>query len=457
VSPAKKRSTIGPRSVPALTAPVRARKLASVEHTTEAGLDVIAVRKPGVPLIELRLRIPFLSPKRDHPAQATLLSDTILTGADGMDRNELASRIQGLGADISVGVDADLLHISGSMMATNLVPVLELLAKVLTTASYPRAEVAVERERLVERLTMARSQAGVIAREALATRMFGDHPYARELPDAAAAHATTPGALRRLHDWFVVPEGSTLVLVGDLSPARVMEQVENALGDWNGSKSVARMPALPPIVRGPLTLVDRPGSVQSSLRMGGPALRRSDDGYAALQLANLIFGGYFSSRWTENIREDKGYTYGPHSRIDHGALGSVLIFDTDVRTEVTGPALLETVYELGKIASLPPTETEIESVRQYAIGSLALSTATQAGLASNIAGLVSSGVGLEWLAEHPARLAKVTTEEISAAAHKFFAPSALVTVVVGDANVVRSQLEALTDVLDSGEPAQVSD
>ena len=46
------------------------------------------------------------------------------------------------------------------------------------------------------------------------------------------------------------------------------------------------------------------------------------DGYPALQLANLVFGGYFSSRWNENIREDKGYTYGPHSRIEHNVLGS---------------------------------------------------------------------------------------------------------------------------------------
>ena len=90
--------------------------------------------------------------------------------------------------------------------------------------------------------------------------------------------------------------------------------------------------------------------------MGRLALTRVDPGYPALQLANLIFGGYFSSRWTENIREDKGYTYGPHSRVDHHALGSTLTFDVEVATEVTGPAMLETQYELGRIASLPVTD-----------------------------------------------------------------------------------------------------
>ena len=89
-------------------------------------------------------------------------------------------------------------------------------------------------------------------------------------------------------------------------------------------------------------MVDRPGSVQSSVRFGRPAVPRPNPKSAALQLANLIFGGYFSSRWTENIREDKGYTYGPSSRVEHHVLGSTLMFDVEVATEVTAPALLET-------------------------------------------------------------------------------------------------------------------
>ena len=175
-------------------------------------------------------------------------------------------------------------------------------------------------------------------------------------------------------------------------------------------------------------------------------MRRDDEGYPALQLANLIFGGYFSSRWNENIREDKGYTYGPHSSIDHHALGSVLQLQADVATEVTAPALLETFYELGKIASLPPSPEEVESVRQYAIGTLALSTATQAGLASTLAALAGVGLGPDWLADHQQRLAKTTLDEVAAAAAEYLAPSRFVSVVVGDAMAIRRPVSALTPV-----------
>src|SRR6185369_4738910 len=106
-------------------------------------------------------------------------------------------------------------------------------------------------------------------------------------------------------------------------------------------------------------LVDRPGSVQSSMRLALPAIERTHPDHAALQLANMIFGGYFSSRWTENIREDKGYTYSPHSVIEHSIAGSSLILAADVATNVTAPALLETAYELGRIATVAPKQDEL--------------------------------------------------------------------------------------------------
>jgi zinc protease len=276
--------------------------------------------------------------------------------------------------------------------------------------------------------------------------MYGDHPYARDLPQVADVEAVTPAQLRRLHRDAIVPAGATLVVVGDVTPARAIAQVEAALADWTGAAKNVRMPKLPAITGGAVQLVDRPGSVQSSLRMGTTALRRTDDGYPALQLANLVFGGYFSSRWTENLREDKGYTYGPHSRVEHDALGSSLTLDADVSTEVTAPSLLETEYEMGRISTLPVTEAEVESVRQYATGTLALSIATQAGLASTLSTLLGNGVGVDWLAEHPRKLAKVTVDEVSAAAAEFFAPSRFARVVVGDAATIEDPLRRLTTV-----------
>ena len=432
--------------VPPLGPVPRVKPPTAGERTLGSGLRVLAVRRPGVPLVEVRLRVPFAGTAPSHPARATLLGETVLAGTERHDQVALAAALQALGADLHVSVDADRLVIGGTVLRTGLADLLRLVAEVLSTATYPAREVAGERNRLVERLSIARSQPSVVVGEALKRRLFGDHPYARELPTVEAVGAVTAGQLRRLHAERIRPPGSVLVLVGDLSPARALDAAEAALGDWTGAGAEPRVRPLPPVEPGPTLLVDRPGAVQSSIRLGGRAVPRDAPDYPALQLANLVFGGYFSSRLVENIREDKGYTYGPHSRVSHGTAGSTLVVDADVATEVTAPALLETWYELGRMATLPVTPAELEDVRQYAVDTLALSIATQAGLASTLAALIGVGLGLEWLRDHARRLASVTAEETFAAAQRYLAPAGLAAVVLGEASGIERGLAALGPV-----------
>ena len=437
---------VAPKTVPALGPVPRVKQPTAAERVLPSGLRVVAVRRPGVPLVEMRLRIPFSGTAASHPARSSVLSNTMLAGTEQHNQVELAAALQALGADLSVSSDSDRLVIGGAVLRTGLTDLLGLVAEVIGSASYPNREVAGERSRLAERLAILRSQPSVLVGEALNQRLYGSHPYAHELPTVDAVQAVTAGQLRKLHADRVRPDGGVLVLVGDLSPARVLDTVEKALSGWTGSAAGRTPPALPPVRPQPLLLVDRPGSVQSSIRLGGPAVRREAPDYPALQLANLVYGGYFSSRLVENIREDKGYTYGPHSRVSHSAAGSRLVVDADVATGVTAPALLEVWYELGRMATLPVKAEELEDVRQYAVGSLALSISTQAGLASTLSALIGVGLGLDWLREHPRRLAAVTLEEAFEAARRYLAPAGMVTVVLGEAAAVSGSLAALGPV-----------
>src|SRR6478609_6991001 len=234
-----------PTTVPALTAPRRARKLGAAGRTTSSGLEVIAIRKPGVPIAEVRLRIPFQSAAATFPAKAALLSSALLTGAGSYDRAGLAAAIQALGGDLNASVDADRLAITGNVLSNRLRGLLDLLAVVLTEATYDADEFATERDREVERLTIARSRSGTIASERLAQRMWGDHAYAHDLPQPDAVAATTPAQVRSVYRDRIRPDGAVLVIVGDISPARVVDQVEDALAAWTGTGSKPRIPKLP--------------------------------------------------------------------------------------------------------------------------------------------------------------------------------------------------------------------
>ena len=134
------------------------------ERTLRNGLTVIAVRRPAVPLVELRLGVPF---GRVHLARGAMLSQTMLSGTESMTSVQLAAELQKVGGGLSAGVDLDRLMLSGAGLVTGLDRMLELLAEVLTSASYPSDEVATERDRLVDRIQVAQSQPAHLAREAL--------------------------------------------------------------------------------------------------------------------------------------------------------------------------------------------------------------------------------------------------------------------------------------------------
>jgi predicted Zn-dependent peptidase len=413
------------------------------EVTLTNGLTVIAIQRPSVPLAEVRLRVPFAEAPL---ASGAMMAQTLFSGTSARSTVEIAAELQTVGGALGAGVDPDRLLVSGNALTSGLDRLLELMAEVLHDARYPVQEVSTERDRLADRISVALSQPSHLARVALLKRMYGSHPYAVQTPSVEEVRAVDPADLRALHAERLHPATATLVLVGDIDLDEAIGVAEARLGSWNGESRLIDLPPAPPLEPGPLLLVDRPGAVQSSLRLAMPAVGRTHPDHAALQLANLVFGGYFSSRWVENIREDKGYTYGPHSMIEHSVAGSALVMSAEVATEVTAPALVETFYELGRIAALAPSEAELEQARQYALGTLQLGMSTQAGLAGLASTYAGFGLRLDYLAVHSERLEAATLADVKRVAREHLAPAKAAVVVLGDASRIADEVAAIVPV-----------
>jgi zinc protease len=443
-----------PAAVPKV-GPFRSTKLPAVEERTLGnGLRALAVRKPGIPLVQARVVLPARRPRATTTdrAKQLVLAETLLSGTRHRDSVEVAEALQRMGATLNVRVDSEDLRLQGAALSPSLGDYLALIAELLTEPAFPKGEVEIERARKAQEVLLQRSEPAVIARAALKRRLFGEHPYAGGLPEPDEVAAVSATDLRRYFTSGVTGRDGLLILVGDLRPAKALDAAEGPLGSWTGATKVSKLPALPPIEPGPILLVDRPGAAQSNVRIGGPALTRRDAGLPALLLANMIFGGYFSSRLVENIRERKGYTYSPSSWIDHQPLGSVLTIQADVGTEVTAPALLEMRYELGRMATLPVSGEELDAARRYLIGTTALSTQTQSGLTEYLLALSLAGLGLDYLRDLPKRLEKVTVGEVRDAAAEYLAPARLPTVIVGDTATIRPSLETLDTIEDGPQP-----
>ncbi len=442
------RTPRGPRPVPELFESVRTRPPTITTRDLDSGLRVIAVRKPRSPLVEVRLRVPFGGSTRQHAARAEMLAATVLLGTGSRTRERVDAELALVGGHLDANVDPQRLVITGSVLAPGLPVLLGVLADTLTDPAYRPSDVRGERDRLVEHLAIAATQPSAVAHQYLQLRRFGDHPAAWDMPDPALVAGVGPAAVRGLHARAVLPAGSTLVLVGDLSPARTLDTAAEALRGWvsAGDRAAQTLAPPPPVVGDDLLARHRPAAVQSQIRMSGAAVPRGDPAYPAVQIANLVYGGYFSSRLVENIREDKGYTYSARSTLEFWPERAAVTVAFDTTSPSTAPALLEARYELGRISLIPPTQDEVDAARNYALGTLATSLATQSGLASTLSMLAGAGLDHTWLREHPVRLAAVTAEDVGRAAAATLAPAAFTGVVVGDLEILEPSLRALGDV-----------
>lgn len=444
------RTPLGARPIPALTTSVGARTPRTVDVLLDNGLRLIAIRKPGTPLVEARLRIPFAAGRvlpRLHSARAEVLASTLMLGTGSRDRAQVDADLALVGGYLDASVDAQRLLVAGSVLSTGLPTLLAVLADSLTDPAFRADEIRVERARLHEHLMISLSQPSAVVRTHLQQQRFGEHAAAWDTPLAEDVDVVTPALVRSLFRRQAVPDGAVLVLVGDLSPAKVVAQVGAALGEWRSDRSTVAMSPPPPVDAAPIAAFDNPGAVQSQVRLSAPAVGREHEGYPAQQLANLVYGGYFSSRLVENIREDKGFTYSASSSVSFWPGRAAITVGFDTTTESTAAAVWEAQYELGRMALTPPTDAEVESARNYALGTLAASLATQAGYASMISQLAGSGLDGAWLDGYRADIAAVTAAEVHDIARTILAPSAFMGVVVGDLATIEAPLSAILPVV----------
>ncbi|OZM72621.1 peptidase M16 [Amycolatopsis antarctica] len=413
------------------------------ETTLPTGLRVVAARRP-VPLTDIRLSVPMAAAPA---APAVLLGETLLAGTRRRTADEIRAELRGVGGQLVPSVNADSLMLSGMALSSGTETLLDVLADALSGATYPDAPVHATRARVAQTMRVSKSQPALAIHEQLNGLLYPGHPYGEATPDAEQVLAIGRNDLTELHAQRVRPAGSTLVLVSDLDPVVTLGLAGRVLARWDGTGATVGLPPTPPLAPGPVQLVHRPGSVQSSVRIALPGVGVRHPDFAALQLANIVLGGYFSSRLVENLRERNGYTYTPGSMVLHTRGGSKVIVALDVANEVTAAALRETREELETLSTRPIDPVELDRARRYALGGQRLSLTSHAGVADLMIELDAQGAGLDWVGEHVARLETVTEDEVTRAAKRYLAPENAVTVVLSDADAVHSGLSELGPVV----------
>jgi zinc protease len=208
-------------------------------------------------------------------------------------------------------------------------------------------------------------------------------------------------------------------------------------------------------------MIEKPGAVQSELRVGHVGVPRLHPDYLAIVVMNGLLGGFFSSRINLNLRETHAFTYGASSSFDWRRAAGPFMVGTAVKTEVTGRAVEEIVKEIEGMRAAPPTASELALAAEYLAGVFPLRFENTAAVASTVATAESLGVPEDFYSTYRERVRALTAAEVHAAAQTHLHPDRLLIVAVGDATAVTPMLEgmgigAVTQVAADFDPTEVA-
>jgi zinc protease len=414
-------------------------------NTLSNGIDVITYRLPGQHVIaaHLILDIPLSAEDRDQEGVATICARTLDEGTRRHPGEAFAEQLETEGAGFGIDVSLAGLQTIIDVPASRLGIALQLLAETVIEPELTEADVRRHVQLRLAEIEQARANSAQTANVAFRAAVFDPTSRASRMnggePDTLAG--VTPEAVRSFHAAGFGPQGATLIMAGDFADDPVA-LAEAALGEWRTPEQ-ARAPQ-PPV--GPAEqksiLVDRPGSVQADIRLGGFGIDRLDPRWADITVASYAVGGAFLSRLNAVLREEKGYTYGVRMQFSPLRSGGSYAVQGSFRTEVAVDALAE-ARGLMDIGNRPITANEVDDAVAFFTGVTLLRYAAADGVADQAATQVLADLGDDYVDRSLAALRTVTPESATAAYESLVDLDRLTLVVVGDADRLAGPLKAV--------------
>jgi zinc protease len=413
------------------------------------GLTVISAHVPGRALLAAQLIFPggAWTEPADRGGVTLLTARAMPEGTQRRDAIEFVEAAERLGAEIHADASWEALSAALEVPRSRFGAALALLAEMCFEPAFPGDEVNRLRDERLNDLLQAWADPRRRAERVFPETIYSqDSPYRRPLGGIPPTiRPLDRDAIVERHGQLLDPSSATLVVAGDLTGLPVEQLAEQHLGalpaapagrgEEPAERDVAANPAGAQFV-----LVDRPGASQSELRIGHIGVPRRSDDFHAISVLNAILGGTFNSRLNRVIREEKGYTYGIHSSFDMRGHAGPFAIRTAVETAVTAPAIVDALQIVRAIRAAPVTDEELGLARDYLEGVFPLRFESAGQVAGALSGLVVLGLPDDELDRYRPMIARVSRDDVLAAARRRIRPDDLSIVVVGDASQVEAPL-----------------
>ena len=411
--------------------------LAPSRDVLSSGVTVIAKETRTTPAVTLHASV-LAGAVYDAPEAVGLahfLSRTIDRGTANHTADQIAESLDSRGVTLAVSVNRHAVSLVCTCLVEDVETVLALLAEIVTSPTFPPAEVRTRRGEIVTLIRQDEDNPATVASQALMTALYGAaHPYGRTVRGSIESVESIDGAaLQRFHAARFVPAALTLALVGDIAPERGVALAVRAFEGWKAAPLTdPELPGIPPT--GPRRVVVTPmmNKAQADIAYGFTTITRSDPRYDAYWLMNNILGQYsLGGRLGDSIRERQGMAYYAFSSLDANVIPGPLVIRAGVNPANVERAVASIDEELSKLANDGPTEKELAESKQYLIGSMPRNLETNVGIASFLQTIEFFGLGLDYDLRLPGLLRAVTRDQVHGAARDALDPSKAAVAVAG--------------------------
>jgi zinc protease len=412
------------------------------------GLKVIVVEKHNLPEVEGRLIIDA-GAQREPAAKnglASLTGRLLSEGTADLSGAEIARQMDALGAQYQTGGGYST-SFADVVALKNVFPqALQLAAKTVMSPSFPTTEFTRVKNQAIAAYQQSHARTSGLASDAFVRAAFDSTaPFSRP-PNGtmASINALTRDDVVNWQRTMYAPSASTLLMVGDITAAEARSVAQQAFGSWSATR-VATGAVANPVHTSSGTrviLVDRPGSVQSTIIVGQPGFQATDPEYIPMLALNHVFGGAVSSRLNNNLREKHGYTYGAFSGLDLRPGAGVFQMSSEVRTNATDSALVEAIGEYNRLGSETVPAPELQALVNNLVSGFPNAVQSVQGLTTRLQNLIVWGLPLDFYTTYRERLAAVTPDDVRRVASGKLTPNNLVVVVAGDLSKIEAPIRA---------------
>ncbi len=411
------------------------------KFSLDNGLKVIVVENDKIPVVSFQLTLD-IDPVMENDAKGyvSMAGSLMRAGTTNRTKPEIDEAIDFIGASLSTFSTG----MFGSSLSRHTETLLELMSDILLNPVFPEDELERERSQAITAQATVRTDAGAMVSNMSTALVYGNnHPYG-EVTTEETLKNITRDMLTDYYNTYFRPNVAYMVIVGDIRLEEARNLMEAYFSGWQQAEVPRHTYETPETPAGNrVAMADRTGAVQSVVSVTHPVqLRPGDpDAIKASVMNNILGGGVFSGRLMQNLREDKGYTYGARSSLSTDRLASRFNARTEVRNSVTDSTISEILYEMERMVNEPVDQESLDLVKNFMNGSFARSLESPRTIANFALNIERYGLPSDYYATYLERLAAVTATDVRDMANKYLRPNNSYIIVGGNKNDVAETLE----------------